>query len=297
MQPEMREFLDHARFHAAAVAELAQMLPADDAELSAMIETAVRESDLKTFMFVMLAALHAERKLDARLLAHGVALMPHADWIGAAAFHMVGDVAEHLMDAVRHKRLPDDLASQTLFIVAAWCQEQRGGVLPDDLITLARLQARVKKMGVEAYSLLLAVALQANDAGLQQILRARADGIVKKRDGSVECLPGVRGVNNELWQFFQDQAVELRQISLKSYRRSILEMAQDKPSGDLDATVPLRRAVARTGRNEPCPCGSGKKYKHCCLEKDHERLLHSSPVAGRTQEEVMVEPEPHLTKV
>jgi preprotein translocase subunit SecA len=20
----------------------------------------------------------------------------------------------------------------------------------------------------------------------------------------------------------------------------------------------------RTGRNEPCPCGSGKKYKKCC---------------------------------
>jgi hypothetical protein len=25
------------------------------------------------------------------------------------------------------------------------------------------------------------------------------------------------------------------------------------------------------GRNEPCPCGSGKKYKHCCALK-HERL-------------------------
>lgn len=23
----------------------------------------------------------------------------------------------------------------------------------------------------------------------------------------------------------------------------------------------------RTGRNEPCPCGSGKKFKHCCEEK------------------------------
>jgi SEC-C motif len=23
----------------------------------------------------------------------------------------------------------------------------------------------------------------------------------------------------------------------------------------------------RTSRNDPCPCGSGKKYKHCCLKK------------------------------
>jgi hypothetical protein len=24
------------------------------------------------------------------------------------------------------------------------------------------------------------------------------------------------------------------------------------------------------GRNEPCHCGSGRKYKHCCLEKDEQ---------------------------
>jgi preprotein translocase subunit SecA len=27
---------------------------------------------------------------------------------------------------------------------------------------------------------------------------------------------------------------------------------------------PPARSVKKTGRNEPCPCGSGKKYKHCC---------------------------------
>jgi len=26
------------------------------------------------------------------------------------------------------------------------------------------------------------------------------------------------------------------------------------------------RAKKQTGRNDPCPCGSGKKYKKCCLE-------------------------------
>lgn len=28
---------------------------------------------------------------------------------------------------------------------------------------------------------------------------------------------------------------------------------------------PHRRAVPKVGRNDPCPCGSGKKYKNCCL--------------------------------
>jgi peptidoglycan hydrolase CwlO-like protein len=28
---------------------------------------------------------------------------------------------------------------------------------------------------------------------------------------------------------------------------------------------------ATVGRNDPCPCGSGRKYKHCCLEKDEAK--------------------------
>lgn len=27
--------------------------------------------------------------------------------------------------------------------------------------------------------------------------------------------------------------------------------------------------MARIGRNQPCPCGSGKKYKKCCYEKNN----------------------------
>jgi hypothetical protein len=29
--------------------------------------------------------------------------------------------------------------------------------------------------------------------------------------------------------------------------------------------------MAKISRNDPCPCGSGKKYKNCCLHKDRER--------------------------
>ena len=28
--------------------------------------------------------------------------------------------------------------------------------------------------------------------------------------------------------------------------------------------APVRRGMPKVGRNEPCPCGSGKKYKNCC---------------------------------
>ncbi|MFN3486913.1 MAG: SEC-C metal-binding domain-containing protein, partial [Planctomycetota bacterium] len=29
----------------------------------------------------------------------------------------------------------------------------------------------------------------------------------------------------------------------------------------------------KIGRNQPCPCGSGKKYKKCCLPKDEEAAV------------------------
>ena len=37
--------------------------------------------------------------------------------------------------------------------------------------------------------------------------------------------------------------------------------------------------MPKTGRNDPCPCGSGKKYKHCCLDKD--RAAELAPAIAR----------------
>ncbi|HBF88607.1 MAG TPA: hypothetical protein DDX39_08200 [Bacteroidales bacterium] len=30
----------------------------------------------------------------------------------------------------------------------------------------------------------------------------------------------------------------------------------------------IEKKEPKVGRNEPCPCGSGKKYKKCCLNKN-----------------------------
>jgi len=33
----------------------------------------------------------------------------------------------------------------------------------------------------------------------------------------------------------------------------------------------VRREGRKVGRNDPCPCGSGKKYKKCCLAREEAR--------------------------
>ena len=39
----------------------------------------------------------------------------------------------------------------------------------------------------------------------------------------------------------------------------------DRDIDDPSFGYPPPRRVAKVGRNDPCPCGSGKKYKKCCL--------------------------------
>ena len=37
--------------------------------------------------------------------------------------------------------------------------------------------------------------------------------------------------------------------------------------GDVETSSTIRREQRRVGRNDPCPCGSGRKFKECCLGK------------------------------
>jgi hypothetical protein len=49
--------------------------------------------------------------------------------------------------------------------------------------------------------------------------------------------------------------------------RSLTKVVWPSPSSG-----PMPRHVAKIGRNDPCPCGSGKKYKDC-HQKDGEAFL------------------------
>ena len=35
-------------------------------------------------------------------------------------------------------------------------------------------------------------------------------------------------------------------------------------ASEVSIDLPIRRSLPKVGRNEPCPCGSGKKFKNCC---------------------------------
>lgn len=63
------------------------------------------------------------------------------------------------------------------------------------------------------------------------------------------------------------------EIDLEDFRKQVLTM--DMPSealradllkqlADIKSSAPQKEEPKKVGRNDPCPCGSGKKYKQCC---------------------------------
>ena len=68
------------------------------------------------------------------------------------------------------------------------------------------------------------------------------------------------------WEFYRPGFIARRQD------RWAKEVAQDDDESEYDFAEPGVRTYVRdgpkVGRNDPCPCGSGKKYKRCCLAKE-----------------------------
>ena len=76
---------------------------------------------------------------------------------------------------------------------------------------------------------------------------------------------------NEGFQLFDEMLDtinrEITKYLLKAEIKQNLERKEVvKPTGTNDSKdrVKTTRKVEKIGRNEPCPCGSGKKYKQCC---------------------------------
>jgi len=59
----------------------------------------------------------------------------------------------------------------------------------------------------------------------------------------------------------EDIIIHMAAGLLQIYRHYFSQRQSSIPRRSLERTV--RRETAKIGRNDPCPCGSGKKYKHC----------------------------------
>ena len=279
IKPEAREFITQASLGRASVEKVAAMLPDNDAELDEWIGEAVRERDAMAFTLLVLAAFSRQRAVDGRHLVGGAKLVGVWTHLGAIAFRVQGDMPEYLLDGIRNTAIYNQNHAMALLSIAVWCDEHRGGVYPKQLIPQARTFARQTNHTAEVDVFLLELALRARDPGLQSVIR--------------KYYPKA---SDEDWEKVLDDCHSAAEKAIAECRRPILDLLPETPLEPANVSATMRRAVPRTGRNDPCHCGSGKKYKNCCHDKDRERLQQSSEVAGLTRKELRASPERHLTQ-
>ena len=273
MEDDLIKRLRSAQLTQGEVRALAAQLPASDEDLQRLIESLVASADEAGVTALMLAMVAGGRNIEARVLPGVLPLMNQLDGVSLVALQARGEVVETLLAAVESGVMGWERQA-VLLLIAGWIclNREPKRALPPNLIPKARLLAREVAGGCEALLPLFALAHITRNKALQTVLE---EFITPPPPGAIE---------------------------------TALDFIIEKPMADplgflpeqmdrvISASGPLRRAAAKVGRNDPCPCGSGKKYKKCCFEKDQERLHHSSEVAGVTTEELEVMPEPFLTR-
>ena len=261
---------DDCRLCSSELIALGSRLPTGAEELDELLATAVEQSLDRAFTHLSLAALQHPLPVDARHLQGGAHLLPDPDLVARLAGHCHGDVADALVEAMKEGRLSWEREGVALLLGAWWDQEKGEGHARKALVRQARLLCR-KSLSLSGELLVMATAQLLEDDELSELVsRLRAVA-------------------------FEEEARAMRTSLLDLATRPVLEGLPARPVARSSGWRPIRRAVPRIGRNEPCPCGSGKKYKRCCQTRDQQRLGDSSDIEGVTGSELRRNLEEHLT--
>lgn len=258
---------ESARLSRDAVEALAAEIPRDAGQVDALLRECIEGYYARAFTTLALAALDAGIAVDARHLVEGARLLPDPGFLGRLSARVAGDVVGALLGAVADGRLSREREGVALFLAAHWSRERGLDRPRAEIARRTRMLARVARgLAVEAF--VAATSDLLGDEELSRLVARRPVGTLRP--------------------------------AADSWTRPFLEQIRapllDDLGGDDDEppAATRRRAVPRVGRNEPCPCGSGRKYKRCCAARDEERLRDSSDVAGVTRTELRLHLEDHL---
>ena len=137
-------------------------------------------------------------------------------------------------------------------------------------------EALLEKNGVDPRAIERAILLRAVDSRwmdhideMDQLRR----GIGLRAYGNTDP---VQAYNMEGYAMFEQMIDNIREVSLSAYLHlSVEKKPKQAPAAGqpkrLAGQGPAHKPVTvqkKVGRNDPCPCGSGKKYKNCCMNRD-----------------------------
>ncbi len=229
------------------------------APLGEALAAASSELDQRAVTVLALALIEIDGRLSAGALCLAFPWIEHID-LAIAAAGRTDDPGPALIELAGAERLAYEREGAALWLAATRLKPDEPE--PPTLLTRLRMLAR-RELELEPGRMVLDLAAaQVRDPVVQELYGPR--------------IPLARGPAG--------RELEAELARVRDVRSPLDLLVTPRTSAEADIG-PIRRATQKVGRNEPCPCGSGKKYKHCCAGKDREREADASPVAGRTLSE------------
>lgn len=247
---------------------VAEMMKGSGIDARRLIKAALDEKDGRSATILMIGAtMNGYRPESGELVAilpylSGIELM--APLIGLCT----GDRLKMLLELLESGRLSSERQAFTILISVLLLGSAPP---PPALLTQIRLLAR-QNLGPESGTVLGIAAQKISDPAIREIAAPWIE---------LASFPGTADMIEKVQQ---------------SMGTMPAEALPTKEEDRLPGAAILRRTTPKAGRNDPCPCGSGRKYKKCCAEKDAARLEDPSPVAGVTMSEYMEHPEIYLDR-
>ncbi len=247
----------------AGISSLASRWTLNESELADVVAFLREQSDGHSIAAVLLAHAASGKKLPAKVVGTALGLLPTLAEVAAIAGSCEGDVVDMFISAVESGRMAVERECLSLWY-AAWLSK----ALPPNERLVAALRTRCRlRLNVES-GLLIADAAEL--IGDEHLIELAMPYITLSKTSYR------KGAKTLLAEF------------ASTFEKPVLEMLDDKEySASPVGQFTVRRPVEKVGRNDPCPCGSGKKYKKCCQQKDQTRLGAPSPVPGVTMDEYL----------
>lgn len=157
--------------------------------------------------------------------------------------------------------------------VHKWQAQWRGRIGDEEYRNFQRL-LMVRAIDREWRDYLTAMDDLRREVGLQAI--AQRDPKVEYKRRSYEMFADMRSNIDEaiVNQFFRElprhEAYVAQQRMVMAQQMKMAQAGYQVVQREHGRGAELRRDAPKVGRNDPCPCGSGKKYKHCHMKKDEQ---------------------------
>ena len=154
--------------------------------------------------------------------------------------------------------------------------EEKESIVGSDLMRMVEKEIMLKQLDIHWKEHLAAMDYLRQGIGLrgyaqknpkqeykQEAFMMFSEMLDQVKHDTISMLARIRIQNEQDIQRMEEQRRAEQSMDFnKSESSSIFEQSNNNAKNNNNS--PFIRSGKKVGRNDPCPCGSGKKYKHCC---------------------------------